>query len=137
MRDFNSFVALLRRKRVRPAFVTFEPVAGLQSYTPRPQGPDVPTSLHKQVCYGRLLNNLRRIIRIMRPGGYVFLGKPFALDDLTLGDQLASKPLKEYEAFKILKAFCDKERCTLHVESLLGIRFLIRKRLDADTSKKK
>ncbi|HEY6022196.1 MAG TPA: hypothetical protein VIY48_20715 [Candidatus Paceibacterota bacterium] len=123
-RDFYSFVNLLRANDDYPAWVVCEPVAGLQSYTPRKKGPD----LHFEVTYQRLANNLRKMLEIVRPGGYVFLECPF--QGMNFGDWFQKKPVEEYESSLWIKDFAKRHGCTVRIKSsIVGPRYLLRKRM--------
>ena len=72
-----------------PAFVTFVPVAGLQSYTPHEDG-------QKIVVYRRLEKNLRKTVDVVRKGGFILLRKPFEIDWLDIEDFFKGVPQGEY-----------------------------------------
>ncbi|MCR4275958.1 MAG: hypothetical protein NUV90_01065 [Candidatus Parcubacteria bacterium] len=107
-RDFYGFIRLLRRKRVAPAFVTFHPVAGLQSYTPHDEDAEYQIVIHQ-----RLENNLRKVIEILRPGGYIHLGTPFQFFGMDLRDFLMHVPKEQWESHIWLKTFCRSMRCSV------------------------
>lgn len=123
-KDFNSFVRLLRENNSRPAFVTFEPVAGLQSYTP-----GAATGISPTVTYQYLGNKLRRIYDVLLPGGFIYLSRPFQLD--SIGEFFARVPQEKTASVLRVKEFCHNRRCSLQVESsIFGPGFLIRKHLE-------
>ena len=109
-RDFYGFIRLLRKKRVSPAFVTFHPVAGLQSYTPWSKDND---PVYDLIVFQRLANNLQKMIEILKPGGFIHLGKPFQLLYMDMWDFLNHVPRKEWKSHLWLKTFCRKMRCSL------------------------
>jgi hypothetical protein len=126
-RDFYSFVNLLRKNGDRPAWVTFEPVAGLQSHTPCTRGN--PPALQLEVTYQRLENNLRKMLEVVRPGGFIFIECPFQM--MNCGDWFQKKPVEKYESSLWLKDFCKTHRCTLDmIKTLVGPRYLLRKKKD-------
>lgn len=129
MRDFSSFLSLMRDKGDRPAFVTFYPMAGLQSYTPSESEKYRNTRLHWQVTWQRLANNLRRLLKVVRPGGYVYLDCPFQLAGTDTIDWLRKKELKDYESVIWMKQFCKGKQCTVMVDrDITGPKFLLHKR---------
>lgn len=122
-RDFYSFVNLLRERGHFPAWVTCEPIVGLQSYAPYTKH----GLLREQVVFQRLENNLRRMIEVVLPGGFIFLECPF--QGMNLGDFIQKKSLEEYDSTLWLKDFCSRNKCSLRVkDSIVGPRFLLRKR---------
>lgn len=123
-RDFNSFIRLLRENDSCPAFVTFEPVAGLQSYTPGTAQGISPT-----VTYQCLGNKLRRIYDVLLPGGFIYLRRPFQFDGI--GEFFAGVPQEKSTLALQIKEFCQNRRCSLQVErSAFGPGWLIRKHLE-------
>lgn len=126
MRDFYSFLEMMRVRNDRPAYVTFYPVAGLQSYTPSEEK----TRLHERVTLQRLENNLRRLIEVVRPGGYIYMDRPFQLHGSDLGDWLAHPrvELKDYRSVKRMREFCAGKRCSVEFDrDISGVKFLLRK----------
>ncbi|MDO8729275.1 MAG: hypothetical protein Q7K26_05340 [bacterium] len=124
-RDFYSFVNLLRKNKDYPAFVTFVPVAGLQRYTPWHKA----ECLHAEVIYQRLENNLRKMLEVVRPGGFIFVGRAFQFTEL--GDFFRRKPLEKYESSLWIRDFCRKNKCTVKIcDPMFGPSFLIRKRIN-------
>jgi hypothetical protein len=132
MRDFYSFLALMRGRGDRPAFATFYPMAGLQNYTPWPSEKSRHTPLHPQITWQRLENNLRKLLQVMKPGGYVYLDRPFQLCDPDLGDWLFRRErnleFKDFTSVKWIKAFCKGKKCSVEFErDITGMKFLLRK----------
>ncbi len=117
LRDFSRFINLLRNRGDQPALVTFVPVVGLQAYTPEPR------SLTEKVVYQRLLNNLRRMFEILRPGGFIYFERPFQLTEIW-----NTKPYQEWGITLEIKKFCEKYNCNLDiVQYQTGPSFLLRK----------
>ncbi len=128
MRDFYSFLALMRDRGDRPAFVTFYPMAGLQSYTPSISEERTRTRLHSPVTWQRLENNLRHLLEVMRPGGYIYLDRPFQLTGDDLGCWLRKMEIKDYDSVKWMKAFCKGKGCSVEFDrDISGVKFLLRK----------
>lgn len=125
-RDFNRFLAMIRRNGSAPAFVTFEPFAGLHNYIPF--GGAGHPRLNKKVAFQILERNLRRLIGVIRPGGYLFLGPPFQFGS-DMGDFLREKPQSEYGSSLYVKELCRKLKCSVEIKATInGPRWLIRKR---------
>ncbi len=123
-KDFNSFIQLLRKNGSRPAFVTFEPVAGLQYYTP-----DVANGLFERIVYQRLEGNLRRMYDLLLPGGFIYISRPFQLDDMR--EFFAGVPQEKSALALRIQSFCQNRRCSLQINrTIFGPRFLIRKHLE-------
>ncbi len=126
MRDFNSFLAQMKRNGDAPALVTFNPLAGLQSYTPTKE--KLAIKLHPQVTWQRLENNLRRLLETVRPGGYLYLDRPFQLAGTDTFDWLSRKELCEYQSVKWMTAFCRDRRCRIRFDrTITGVKFLLKK----------
>lgn len=124
MRDFYSFLALMRDRGDRPAYVTFYPVAGLESYTPSTSN----GRLHPRVTWQRVENNLRRLLEVVRPGGYVYLDRPFQLSDPDIRAFFQRLECKDYPSVKWLKAFCKGKKCSVDYDrDITGTKFLLRK----------
>jgi hypothetical protein len=127
-RDFYSFVNLLHENGDHPAFVTFEPVAGLQKFTPPGQNAKG-LPFQAEVTYQRLENNLARMLRVLRPGGFIFLERPFQFDRFGMRDFILGKPVEQYELSLWMSVFCKKYKCKLEMgRSIHGPRYLICKR---------
>lgn len=127
MKDFYSFVGLLRRNGDYPAFVTFEPVAGLQNYSPC--GKEQDPFLRFEVSYQRLENNLCQMIGVLKEGGFLFLGPPFQF--MNSVDFWRGLPQEEYPFSRWVKALCKELRCSVEIgpSYFAGPRFLIRKHI--------
>ena len=134
MRDFYSFLATLKQRGDNPAFVTFEPMAGLQSYTPLKTNPR--TKLHSRVTYQRLENNLRKLIEVVKTGGYIYLDRPFQFDSMDTADFIRGVALEDYQSFKWFKDLCKEEHCSVEIGSIFGTRFLIRRWLSGKNKSK-
>ena len=126
-RDFNAFLSLLKRNGDAPALVTFEPIAGLENYIPH-KGSKTRAALNSEVTFQLLEHALRRLVAVMRPGGYILLGPPFHFGT-NLGDFLQKVPQEKYQSTLYVKALCRKFKCSVEVgSSINGPRWLIRKR---------
>ena len=122
--DFPRFIDLIAGQGHLPAWVTFNPVAGLQGYyLPK----DIALAeLHHAIVYKRLAQHLELLIRVLRPGGYVFLGRPFSF--MYAREFLCRVPQEKYAACLWAKDFCRQHHCSLQIgPSMSGPYWLIRK----------
>jgi hypothetical protein len=129
-RNFYMFLNTVRNNQHQLDFVTFEPIVGLHNYTPSEEQNPKPR-LHPEVTHRRLANNLKKLLEIVRPGGYVFINKPFQFGEYSgLLEFLSGLPQEEWKLSLWLKEFCKNNKCTLKQEDFLGGPLhLIRKRL--------
>ncbi len=123
-KDFYGFLRMLRNNGHRPSFVTCEPVAGLNEYTVvgyKKTGP------YEEVLYQRLENNLRAMIKLLRPGGFIFLSR--VRQGEGFGEFLAHIPPEKRKATLFMKALCKSMRCSVDMSAWHGgtPNFLIRK----------
>jgi len=126
-RDFGKFLRRLEDEVERPAFVTFEPIAGLQNYTPWRNAERTTAFFHEKVTWQRLENNLQRLIKVLRPGGYIYLDKPFQFATTDIRDFMRRIPRTHYESYRWLQQFVQNNGCTVELGVLLGNRYLIHK----------
>lgn len=75
-RDFNGFMRVLARVE-RPALITLVPVAGLFFYDERGRADEEIEQLTRRLFVKRL----EALLRILRPGGFMFIAPCFASDD--------------------------------------------------------
>jgi len=128
MRDFYSFVAHVRDKEGTIALATFCPIVGLQSYSPWDHDSGRETELHPRVTWQRLENNLRRLVQTMRPGGYIFIARPFSLGDPDTVCFLRKMQPKDYTSVQWMKKFCRRNHCKIRYQrTITGIEFLLQK----------
>ena len=104
----------MNKDNARPALVTFEPVAGLGSY----QWGDKYVSNYKSITYGRLEKRLVEMIHILRPGGYIYLERPFQMEGLA--EFFQSKSQKDYDISIHLKKIARQQKCTIEISSCIG-----------------
>ena len=127
-RDFYSFINLIRSRGDLLAFATFEPIVGLQSYIPFESKEHRKSLLHSDVTCQRLANNLKKLIEVVRPGGYIFLDKPFQFGEYDgLEEFFSGIPREQNKLSLWLKKFCRENRCSIEMDSIIGLRYLIRK----------
>jgi hypothetical protein len=124
-RDFYGFLQTIKANGHLLSLVTCEPVAGLDSYT---------TWFHKksghtwyrEVLFQRLSNNLRATIRLLRPGGFIYLANVLQVE--SVDEFFAKTPQENYRWSLFLKELCASMYCSLDIESTgYGPVFLIRK----------
>lgn len=122
-KDVGAFVNTLRGRGHRPALVTFEPCAGLQPFTPTD---NEVTGIIYRTTFQRLENNLRRMVSIMSPGGYVWIEQPFQL--LHIADFFRGTPKKESPTCLGLESFAKKNKCSIRIDLITNPRILLRSR---------
>jgi len=123
-KDFYGFLRMVRNNGHRPSFVTCEPVAGLNKYTAvgyKKTGP------YEEVLHQRLENNLRAMIELLRPGGFIFLSRVTQGEGMS--EFFAGVPQEKRRATLFMKALCKSMRCSVDVNAWHGgtPNFLIRK----------
>ncbi len=127
-KDFYGFLQMIRSSGFQPSFVTCEPVAGLNDYTPFWNADCKKLAHYEAILYQRLENNLRETVKLLRPGGFIFLTR--ILGGEGLGEFLAGVPQEGRQESLFMKSLCQSMRCSLDIESTVcGPAFLIRKRL--------
>ncbi|MFA5954700.1 MAG: hypothetical protein WC817_04150 [Patescibacteria group bacterium] len=127
--DFSNLLERLKQENVAPALVTFEPVVGLQSYDPRLNLKHNPR--YREVVYGQLEKRLRAAVAILKPGGYVFLERPFQSDGTA--DFFQGKPQKKWEISLAVKKLARELHCSIEIASeITGPYFLIHKPLSEE-----
>ncbi|MEK7228010.1 MAG: hypothetical protein AAB681_01485 [Patescibacteria group bacterium] len=123
--DFSGFLKIIKKGRVAPAFVSFMPMAGLQSYG-FSNGRDKVFPNYEKITYHVLAKRLKSIVQVLRPGGYVLLERPFQC--VGLGDFLLGIPQEKSEFALLVKAFARKIKCSVEIHSDIGgPYFLLRK----------
>ncbi len=121
LRDFSQMLQLIRDKGERLSLVTFDPIVGLQTHTPSHENKD-----EKAVIYGILEQRLRKVVELMVPGGFVYIGRPFQIDGLT--DFLLKKRQSESDLSLHLQKIAASLKCSIEIaEVLTGPYFLLRK----------
>jgi hypothetical protein len=126
--DFSKFISIVKKGRVAPAFVTFMPMAGLHNYNPFFNSESNKFPNYEEVTYGLLGKRLKSIVKILRPGGYILLEKPF--QGIGMGDFILGKPQDKSEFSLLVKSFARKIKCSVEVHSAIGgPYFLLRKSL--------
>lgn len=124
--DFLRFVNTIKGHGDKLNLVTFEPLAGLMGYD-WPKDKEN-TDFHKAVVNKQLENNLKMIVDILEPGGYIYMSKPFSLGGVDTLDFLMRKKQNEYQRSKEMKIFCRKNGLRIKIEgTIFGPVFLIHK----------
>jgi hypothetical protein len=127
-KDFNSFVSLVN-KDAAPALITFEPVAGLQAYSPGLHQDKV-SFLYKDITYQQLIRRLRVGIELLRPGGFIYLERPFQFDSGHFVDIFNNKKFKDFAISIAIKNIVKKYKCKIEIRGHIGgPYFLIQKPL--------
>ncbi len=127
-KHFSLFTTLLAQRGDYPAFVSFDPVAGLLRYWPRGGTPEDSDATYKAVVKQRVLNNLRRIALLLRPGGYLLASHPFQ-DFLQLPSFRLGRTLHPDDPTPIIGALVASLGYEMRVlsSSTRGPRWLIRR----------
>jgi hypothetical protein len=124
-KDFYGFLRTIRSNGHRPSFVTCEPVAGLNDYTlwcNKKLGMEG----YEEVLHQRLENNLRAMITLLRPGGFIYLTR--VLQGQSMREFFAGVPQEKYKESLFLKSVCKTMRCSVDIEpTVCGPAFLVRK----------
>lgn len=127
-KHFDSFVSFAK-KDVAPALITFEPVAGLQAYSPGLHQ-DKLSSLYKEITYQQLIRRLRIGIELLRPGGFMYLERPFQFDSSHFIDIFNKKSFKDFTLSIEIKKLLKRRKCKIEIRGHLGgPYFLIQKPL--------
>ncbi len=128
-KDFNRLIETILKSGDLPAFITFEPYAGIGDQVsvsgPHVTG-DATVELERaktRLAYDRLANNLRKIIEMLRPGGFLLVGE-FFRDSQYLEDLAPRIPA-------MLRAIAEENGCSFEESNL--DRYLIRKTSDTKT----
>ncbi|OGG86067.1 hypothetical protein A2392_01215 [Candidatus Kaiserbacteria bacterium RIFOXYB1_FULL_46_14] len=105
------------------SLVTFFPVAGLQPYTPHRKD-----KVMTNVVYQKLFCQLELLVEMLRPGGYIFLERPFPLCPFDTTDFFHSKKPTKYTSHKWIKVAAKKLNCNLRVmRTIRGNVWLLKK----------
>jgi hypothetical protein len=110
-REFGAFIKTIAANGERPAVVAFEPLAGLEAYIPF-ESADLP-ALYPRVVYQLLEKHLREMVKIVRVGGFLYIGPPFQF--LNIGDFLCKKPQNEYDLSLKMKKVARRLNCRIQI----------------------
>jgi hypothetical protein len=125
--EFNILIKSIKEEQ--PALGTFEPVAGLQSYY-KVKVEDIPH--YSNITYEILGHRLRKIISVIRPGGYIYMERPFQFDVDYGADCFSNKLPENYTISLKIKDVIKSLNCDIEIDkNIEGIYFLIRKRIRA------
>lgn len=114
--DFLRLLSAIR-KGPPPAFITFMPMAGLHSYTPFLGSKDVIN--YEVITYGLLANRLKRLVEVLRPGGYIMLERPFQFDG-SFVEALLGTSQNQFELSLAVKKIARKLKCRVEITSGIG-----------------
>lgn len=123
--DFSNLIERLKQDNISPALVTFEPMAGLNRYEPMHNAEN---PIYENVTYGQLEKRLEKIVAILKPGGYVYLEKPFQSNGTA--DFIRRIPQKQWEITLNIKKLAERLKCKIKIATeISGPYFLIQKPL--------
>lgn len=122
-KDFYGFLEIIKAKGQRPSFVTCEPIAGFEDYY---------DLSYRKVINQRLENNLRAMIKLLRPGGFIYISShmcPVLQGEGHIREFITGVPTKERKSALLVQEVCKSMRCSVDVVDTLGgiPDFLIRK----------
>jgi hypothetical protein len=126
-KDFSNLLDKIEEGGVQPALVTFEPIVGLQAHTPDYTKKEVSEN-YKEATYQQLEKRLVDMIEILKPGGYVYLSRPFQFDD-SARDFMQGKPVEEWSLSLQVKRVAGEHGCTVEVSGGLGGPYFLIKKL--------
>lgn len=113
----------LKRDNISPALVTFEPMAGLNRYQSMYNAEN---PIYENVTYGQLEKRLEEIVEILKPGGYIYLEKPFQFSGTA--DFFRGIPQKQWEITLNIKKLAERLKCKIKIATKIsGPYFLIQK----------
>lgn len=133
-KDFFEFITIIEDGGVPPALVTFRPIVGLEKHDPELQSKNI-LNYNKEVTYQQLIKRLQKMISVLRPGGYIFLEKPFQTMGIkeSVGDVFSGErtPQDQWEISLAIKKLIRELKCKIEIDSEIGgPHFLIRKPLN-------
>lgn len=117
-KDFSDFINKMEEDGVQPALVTFEPIVGLQAHTPTSTKTEVSEN-YKEVTYHQLEKRLIDMIKILKPGGYIYLSRPFQFDD-TARDFMEGKSVEDWTLPVEVKRIAEEWGCKLEISGGIG-----------------
>ncbi len=124
---FNMFISFIKDHKLNPSLVTFEPVAGLQEYGPCTEI-DRNVSRYREIVYGYLQKRLIQVITILKPGGYIYLERPFQSDPILIADFFRGVPRNKMDISMEMKKIARRHKCKIEVSNdIHGPHFLIHK----------
>lgn len=115
-RDFSRLVRHIRSGGVRPSFITFMPMAGLQSHSPL-FGKHIPN--FEAITYAILASRLVCMLELLLPGGFIMLERPFQFDG-SFAEAFSRTPQNKYKLSLALKKLARKCKCRIEILSELG-----------------
>lgn len=115
--DFSRLVNVIKEGEIAPAFITFMPMAGLQSYTPSFKKSNIVN--HEPITYIYLGKKLSCLIRLLRPGGYMMLERPFQFDGSMI-EAYFGTPQNKYKLSMAVKKIVRKLKCRVEIISDMG-----------------
>lgn len=126
--EFNEFILFIKENKLYPSLVTFEPVAGLHEYGPYSVGVSKLTSNYPDFVYRYLKKRLEQVISILKPGGYIYLERPFQFDADMMTEFLRGVPKNKMAISIAIKKIARLNKCTVEIShDCSGPYFLIHK----------
>ncbi len=121
--DFYNLIKEIKKMGIKPAFVTFMPMAGLQSFTPSSKDKN-----REVIIYMILAKRLEKIIEVLLPGGFVMIERPFQFDRSML-EAFGGKTQNQFTLSIAMKKISKKLKCKIEILSNTGgPYFLIQKK---------
>lgn len=125
---FNLFIQMIKENELFPTLVTFEPVAGLHEYGPSAISREVPG--YREFAYSYLGKRLEQVIEILRPGGYIYMERPFQFDPVLTADFITGTPKNQFDISLWIKKIARRHKCKIEIsQDCSGPYFLIYKPL--------
>ena len=126
--DFNEFIELIKTQKAYPTLITFEPVAGLQDYGPEIKIDGV--SNYREIVFAYLVKRLYQIVEILKPGGFLYMERPFQFDSDNAVDFFCRVPQNKFKISNSLKKVARKLKCKIEIgKEIGGPYFLLRKNI--------
>lgn len=107
--DFNQVIARIKADGHLLSFTAFQPIVGLQSFTPK-QG-----TMFENVVYHHLAKQLAKVVEITRDGGYILLERPFQLCPHDIGNWVRRKNTIESTSHDWMKRHARSLHCKIRV----------------------
>lgn len=127
--EFNKFILFIKENKLYPSLVTFEPVAGLHEYG---LSSAISTKVpgYREFVYSYMGKRLEQVIEILRPGGYIYLEKPFQFDPVLVGEFITGTPKNQFDLSIGIKKITRNKKCRIEISNdMNGPYFLIHKPL--------
>lgn len=105
----------------RLSLTTFLPLAGLQAFMTLGAG-----AAYRALVYDRLFHQLEQIVKVTRVGGYIYLERPFKMDEM-LVEFIEGIPIEKRLSHIALASWAKKFSCSVRVrDDIRGPKWLLR-----------